>query len=214
MKETLFFIILYLVLNSIFNSINILTLLANLIITILLIIYMSKKKLFKHYGLCKVNNSKKLLYFIPLGIITLLNLIDFSVSLDYNYIIVFMLTMLLVGFIEEVIFRGMLYKNMLQDNKNVAMFVSSLTFALGHILNLFMGSDLISTLLQVVYCFLVGYLFVLIFDISNSIWPCIISHGLVNSLSIFSNNNLIGTFLLIIFSSSYIFYIKKKVYKK
>ena len=67
-----------------------------------------------------------------------------------------------------------------------AIIISSITFGIGHILNLFNGAELVPTLLQICYAMAGGYLFVMVLIKSNSLWPCIITHSLLNSLSIFN----------------------------
>ena len=46
----------------------------------------------------------------------------------------YIICMLCVGFVEEVIFRGLLFRAMAEDNRNTAVVISSLTFGLGHLL--------------------------------------------------------------------------------
>jgi len=125
----------------------------------------------------------------------------------------------LIGFLEEIIFRGFLFKMMAKDNVKLAIIVSSVTFGVGHIINLFNGASLIPTLLQIMYATSGGFLFVIIFYKSNSLWPCIITHSLINALSIFNNveNTLsiyIAPFFLLITSLLYSIYIIKKDRRK
>ena len=104
-----------------------------------------------------------------------------------------------------------------KDNVVTAEIVSSVTFGIGHIINLFNGADLIPTLLQVCYAITVGYLFVTIFRKSKSIWPCIITHSLTNCLSIFNSDEqtmlYITSFFIIVISTTYAFYIRKTIEK-
>ena len=107
--------------------------------------------------------------------------------------------MINVGFIEEIIFRGFLFKMMAKDNVKIAMAVSSITFGIGHIINLMHGADLIPTLMQICYAISTGYLFVVIFYKSHSLLPCIITHCLVNSLSIFNIENTVSLYVSPVF---------------
>lgn len=91
-----------------------------------------------------------------------------------------------VRFIEEIIFRGFLFKAMCRDNIKSSVFVSSITFGMGHIVNLLNGSALIPTLLQICYATAIGFLFTIIFYKGKSLLPCIITHGITNSLAIFA----------------------------
>lgn len=215
---TIISIIGYIFLNSFclnkFESTSYITFICNLVITLILILIISKTKTKEYYGLIKPKEYVRFMYFIPLFIIIFLNFISgIQINNTVIEIIFFMLSMLLIGFIEEIIFRGFLFKMMEKDNLKVAMIVSSLTFGIGHIVNLLNGSELIPTLIQIIYSVIVGYLFVLIFHKSKSLLPCIITHSLINALSIFQVSspitNYISPMLLIVISLWYIFVILK-----
>ena len=91
--------------------------------------------------------------------------------------------MINVGFIEEVIFRGFLFKMMAKENVKRAMIVSALTFGIGHIVNILNGAEFVSIIMQVCYAVCLGYLFVVIFYKSKFLIPCIVIHGVINSLA-------------------------------
>ena len=103
--------------------------------------------------------------------------------------ILFITSMICVGFLEEIIFRGFLFVGMSQNSIKSAIVVSSITFGIGHIVNLLNGGDFVPTLLQVFYAIAIGFLFTIMFYKSKSLIPCIIVHGVFNSLSIFSVEN-------------------------
>ena len=104
---------------------------------------------------------------------------------------------------------------MAKDNLKSAIIVSSITFGIGHIVNLLNGAEFIPTLLQVCYAISIGYLFVIIFYKSKSLIPCIITHSLFNSLSIFniesSTYMYVSSIFLIIVPILYAIYINKKI---
>lgn len=188
----------------------------NTIFSVFLIILIIMLKRVSYYGLTWVKDLKKYLYFIPLIFIVSVNLWNgVNINNSKSEIIFHILTMINVGFIEEIIFRGFLFKMMAKDNINMAIIVSSITFGVGHIINLFIGADLIPTLLQVCYAISIGYLFVIIFYKSKSLIPCIVTHCLVNSLSIFNVENAVSLYVssifLIIFPLLYAMYINKNI---
>lgn len=49
-----------------------------------------------------------------------------------------------------------------------------------------MGAPLFETMLQLIYASAVGFCFTAIFYVGGSILPCILSHAIVNALSIFA----------------------------
>lgn len=98
-------------------------------------------------------------------------------------------SMICVGFLEELIFRGLLFWAMEPNGRTSAIVVSSLTFGMGHIVNLLNGSgqSRMETLAQVVFAVAVGFVLVLVLLKSGSLWPCIGFHMLNNALSFFES---------------------------
>lgn len=164
------------------------TLLFFIIISAFILRFLTKEKLLKKYGLCKTAiRPKKLLYFIPLVILCTLNIVTgMSITKTAPVIVLEVLSMLFVGFLEEIIFRGFLFKAMSKDNLQAAVIVSSLTFGIGHIVNLLNGAEIISTLCQIVGATGFGFMCVIIFIKSKSLLPCIITHSVFNMLSVFT----------------------------
>ena len=188
----------------------------NTVISIGLIVLIMSLKSVKYYGLTKPVNSRKFLYFVPLILIASVNLwTGININNSKNEIIFHILTMINVGFIEEIIFRGFLFRMMEKSNVKSAIVVSAITFGIGHIINLLNGAELIPTLIQVCYATSIGYLFVTIFYKSKSLIPCIITHCVVNSLSIFNVENIISLYvapiILTIIPIVYTIYINKTI---
>lgn len=221
--ETLFCILLivvYIIVNSYciqhFGIEDYRSTIINTIFSIALIILMVILKRTAYYGLKKVSNLKKYIYFIPLFLIISVNLWNgININNSASEIIFHFLNMINVGFIEEIIFRGFLFKMMAKYNVKRAITISAITFGIGHIINLLNGADLIPTLMQVCYAISIGYLFVIIFYKSKSLIPCIITHCLFNSLSIFNIENEISLYIssifLIIVPIVYAIYINKNI---
>lgn len=114
-------IVLYVVANSyIMNNFGLESIqgvIINTIISLFTIIFIASIKGFREYGFIKPEKSKEFLYFIPLFIISLFN-IYFGIAINNTKmeIIYHILAMINVGFMEEVIFRGFLFKMMAKDN--------------------------------------------------------------------------------------------------
>lgn len=217
---TMILIISYIIINSIcmnnFGTGDYRSTIINTILSILILIFIIKIDKVKYFGLTKITSYKKYLYFIPLIILISVNLWG-GINLDnkISYIIFYILTMINIGFLEEIIFRGFLFKMMEKDSIKTAVIVSSLTFGIGHILNLLNGADLIPTLLQIIYATSTGFMFVIIFIKSKSIMPCIITHSLVNALSVFEVSTFITIYIapiiLTIIPIIYSIYLIKKI---
>lgn len=193
---SLIWIALYVVLFSVAENLSELIGISKIItvpICILFVLFLwswiRKNNLKEKYGLCKFQgNAKGYLYFIPLVFLASCNLWN-GVTLRLSPIesVLHVISMLCVGFIEEILFRGFLFKALCCEKKlRQAILISSLTFGLGHIVNLLNGAELFSTLLQICYAVAIGFLFTIIFYKGKSLIPCILTHSLINSLSAFS----------------------------
>lgn len=109
-----------------------------------------------------------------------------SIAAEYGSALIFaIISMSLVGYLEEVIFRGMLFDSIEKDSLKQAVIITSLTFGIGHLSNLFTGQNLSDTLLQIAYAVCVGYAFVVARIASGNIWMCVIVHALIDVLSLF-----------------------------
>lgn len=166
------------------------TAMINTILSVLVLILVINLQRVSFYGLRKPEHAGKCLYFIPLALFIALQFRGgISIENTPAEILCHVITMLNVGFLEEIIFRGFLFRMMEKSNKKSAIIVSALTFGMGHIVNLLNGEALIPTLMQVLYATAIGYLLVIIFCKTKSLVPCIIMHGVFNASSIVGGAN-------------------------
>lgn len=166
------------------------TFLFHAVISVLLFIWIKRNDLLSKYGICKTDIApRKFLYYTPLLFIASCNL-WFGCKMNFSAMetMLYVASMLCVGFLEELIFRGLLFKAMSKDSVRSALIVSSITFGIGHIVNLFNGSgaDLLSNICQVIYAVAFGFLFVILFYRGKSLLPCILTHSTLNALSAFA----------------------------
>ena len=134
--------------------------------------------------------ARRFLYYVPLFILATGNLWNgIAVNDSLSGTVCRIVCMLCVGFLEEVIFRGFLFKAIAKDNLKSAIIISSVTFGMGHLVNLFNGSgmDLVSNLCQICFAIAVGFLLVTIFYRGGSLLPCMITHSAINTFSTFAN---------------------------
>ena len=188
--------------------------------------YSIKSGLSEKYGFCASKvPAKCFLYYLPLVIIASASLWN-GINLRFGLVgtACYVISMCCVGFLEEVIFRGLLFRAMEKDNLKTAIIVSALTFGLGHIVNLFNGSgqDITTTIIQIVFAVLVGFVLVLIFYYGGSLVPCILFHSVNNALSAFEaqgtmNPQLemaLNVALIVVALGGYLIYLIKAFSKK
>ena len=226
---SIIWIIAYCILASIGDNISdelgiakVITLPILLVLTVILFLFIKRNNLTEKYGFCKADvAASKMLFYIPVIILLTANMWHgFRLNMSPFESILYILSMLCVGFLEELIFRGLLFNAMLKNGKNSAIIVSSVTFGVGHIINLINGSgaELLPNLLQVVYAIAVGFMFMMIYYRTKSLLPCIITHGVFNALSAFANETgltskeqIISCILITLISGAYALYIALEI---
>lgn len=184
--------------------------------------FVRKNGLMEKYGLCRPRLSAgRMLYYAPLLVLLTVNL-WYGVGRNGTplEVLLYVLSMLCVGFLEELIFRGLLFHALAKDGVRWAVIVSSVTFGMGHMVNLFNGSgaELLPNLLQVLYAVAIGFAFVMIYCRTKSLMPCILTHGIFNSLSVFSNEAAVtprreilsGVFLTVV-AGGYALYLARAI---
>ncbi len=179
--------------------------------SLFLYVWLKKYGLQEKYGLCKAKRSgKEFLFFIPLLLVIFLQLAEgISINHPASALMNFVF-MLFVGFMEELIFRGFLFKAMEPDGLKSAVIVSAFTFGIGHIVNLFNGSqDMTLTLLQIVFAVFFGFCMVFLFYKGGSLLPCIAAHGFFNAFNAIAPSSIHFPVLVIqmVLLAAYSFYL-------
>ena len=149
----------------------------------------------KELGMTRwLQNGKQLLWLLPMWVLSTGNLWG-GVGLRYDAVTTVMavLSFLLVGVAEEIIFRGFLFNGMRRTGSlTVAVVVSAITFGMGHIVNLLTGHATMETLVQIVFAVAWGFLFTFAYLKGGSLLPCIAIHGLIDVFSVFARDNEIA----------------------
>lgn len=107
-----------------------------------------------------MRRPSELLYCLPLALAVVLRLFHgfpesgLTLSMWAGFF-----SMLFVGFLEEIIFKGFLFKTMAKDGIRSAITVSSFTFAIGHVVNLLNGSSmsLMQNVVQIILAVIFGF---------------------------------------------------------
>jgi len=191
----------------------------HIVMSLILFFWIRNNHLEIKYGFCRSEvPAKRFLYYLPLIIIASTAFWG-GVKMQYSFLetVLYVISMCCVGFLEEVIFRGLLFRAMEKNGLKSAIIVSALTFGFGHIVNLFNGSgkDLVSTFIQIVFAVLVGFVLVLIFYHGKSMIPCILFHSANNALKVFAAEGglspqiemLSNILLIVVVLGGYLFYL-------
>lgn len=173
----------------------IMTLFAEIICIIVLLIVAWKTELLDDSYFSKRNLKLGLFLILPIVILGVVfnilpDLIDNHVSFQINIILIFLalISSLSVGFCEEILCRGLMFKNFLNSysasKKGIytAIIISSVIFGLMHLTNI--GSDSMDAIIQQVFhSFCAGLMFCAIYLVTENLLVCAIGHGLFDFTS-------------------------------
>lgn len=150
-------------------------------------IFIKRNNLSEYLGMKKPEISvSKMFFYIPFILIGGVGAF-FGMGLAYSpcICIIRAVMMICVGFLEEIIFRGFLFRGIAKSNLKRAVVISSVTFGIGHIVNIMNGYDAISNTIQIIFAVGVGFLLVFTFLRTSSIIPCILFHAFNNAINTF-----------------------------
>jgi uncharacterized protein len=139
------------------------------------------------------NVWKSLLIMIPAFIVSVNNfpIIAFfdgraNLTEPIYQVYLFFIECLSVGFFEEIVFRGILLVILLKKFKEhqhgilISIILSSIVFGFSHIFNMFYGLSVFDTTLQIMYSFLVGMLWAVMFLKTGNLWLTMLLHATFN----------------------------------
>lgn len=191
MLHAVLWIVLYIVVVNVGDALSASVGLANIVtaplvvmLAIVAVLYVRANGWFKEYGLKLpgARESRAAWHYVPLVLILIAPLIIGTWSgLNLSAIGLVVVLMLGVGFIEELIFRGFLYRAIFETGGLwTAVIISGVTFGLGHIVNLLRGYTGGEQLVQIGMGIVLGIVLALLFAVTGSILPGALFHVLLN----------------------------------
>jgi hypothetical protein len=155
---------------------------AFLIVGLIEVVYMSRKGLWSEYGFdINSHKSMKLILLSPLMVIAMIPIfagIDNGLNLlDIIYIIVYML---IVAFVEEVLYRGIILSNLKTKSVKFGIIGSAVMFGLSHLITASSGKALLDVLFLIIMALTVGIILGLIIIYTGNIYICIAYHFINN----------------------------------
>lgn len=156
-----------------------------------LILYMSLKRKWGYLGFRPLSTipAGSWKYYAPLLIILLIILLKGFQDISISEVMYYLALTLLVGFVEETLYRGLIFKTLLAKGVKTAVITSSILFSVTHMLNAIGGQGTAETVLQVIYALLIGAVLVLLMLKNNNILPLMLFHFIHNFIQFVGNAN-------------------------
>jgi membrane protease YdiL (CAAX protease family) len=88
---------------------------------------------------------------------------------------------LMVGFVEESVFRGLMLTALRERGVWRAIIVTSVLFGLTHLANVLAGATVLETISQVAYTIAFGVAFAALVLSTGIIWPLVLAHAAIDA---------------------------------
>lgn len=152
-----------------------------------------RKNAFWHaYGICPCRIGRREAFapvlFLLLAGVNLLG--GISCSLRPWPLLFDVLSMLCVGFLEELLFRGFLTGALRRLGDFSAALFGALLFGAAHFLNIAGSDTAFRVLLLALFAAASGFFFAAFYLRTGALWPCMLTHAALNITAAFSGGNL------------------------
>ena len=145
------------------------------VLSIVLLLYVKRNGWSRYYGLRPLRRDQfgGTLLYLPLVVIAVLQYTKgYRDDLDLTAVLLIIILMVCVGFIEELVFRGFLFRGILRKSTLTrAVVISGVTFGIGHIVNLARGYTGVEQIVQIGMAVVLGVVLALLFAVSGTILP-------------------------------------------
>jgi membrane protease YdiL (CAAX protease family) len=188
--------------------------LANLGLTIIVAVLLTVMGWWKAVGFRSPDRRGDSLYFLLPFLPVFLNFIPGVEVTSFRYLLEVFVIMLMVGFVEESIFRGLMLNALKVRGLWKAAIITTLLFGLTHALNVLAGKSLVEDVSQIFYAVGIGFAFAALVLRTGILWPLVLAHWLINVIGFIQRpgpwNVLVTVSVAIVFTAYGVFVMLQK----
>ena len=154
-------------------------------LTALLFFFIKNNGLLERYGLCRSSvPARKYFWYLPLVLLAVGSLWN-GAAMNFPLVdtVCYLCSMLCVGFLEEVLFRGLVFGNLRRKSAAVGYLFSCLLFALLHEWQFAVVNRDITYFLLMLQYLVPGLVLAWVYDRTGTLWTSIGLHAAANALS-------------------------------
>jgi len=153
---------------------------ANLGLTVIAVVLLTRMGWWKVVGFRPAEKLSDLLYFVLPFLPMIINLIPGVQVTSLLTLLEILATTLMVGFVEEAFFRGLMLNALKAHGFWRAAIITSILFGLTHAMNLLAGKSVTEQAAQIVYALAFGFAFAALVLKKGILWPLVIAHFLID----------------------------------
>ncbi len=192
-------ILVYLLAGTAAHFLNLTTMglygLANFALTIIVASMLTVMGWWRTVGFRSALRKSDIVYFLIPFIPVLTNLIPGIAVTSFSYVLEVFVIMLMVGFVEESIFRGLMLNALKARGLWKAAIITTLLFGLTHALNSLTGKSAVENVLQIFFALSVGFAFAALVLHKGILWPLVLAHWLINFVGFIQKPGFTGQVL-------------------
>ena len=156
---------------------------SELLVAALLALIVSRLSWWSEIGFTRPERPGALWLFAPALLLPLGNLTFGLAPVGPRALLLFSILAVLSGFVEEVIFRGLMLRSLLARGERAALLGTSGLFGIAHAGSLAAGSDPLHVVLQIAYSLAIGFSFGAMALRGRLLWPLVAAHSLGNFIA-------------------------------
>jgi hypothetical protein len=165
--------------------------LANLGLTVIAVIMLTVMKWWKVVGFRPADKPFTLLYFLVPFLPMFVNFIPGVEVASLSLLAEIFTTTLMVGFVEETFFRGLMLNPLKARGLWRAAIITSLLFGLTHAMNMLAGKSVADDVAQIFYALAIGFAYAALVLKKGIIWPLVLAHFLIDFVNFIQNPNFV-----------------------
>lgn len=149
---------------------------ANLGLTVIVAALVTWLGWWRRIGFTPARTKGDLAWFVVPFLPMLINFIPGLELTSVRHVLVVLAITLMVGFVEEAVYRGLMLKMLESRGAWKAIIITSLLFGLTHALNVLTGKSLAQDAAQIFYAVAIGFAYAALVWRKGIIWPLVIAH--------------------------------------
>lgn len=154
--------------------------LANFGLTLITVVMLTRMKWWRKAGFRAPDERRDLGYFLVPLIPMVWNLIPGVEVTSLRHVLELLIITLMVGFVEETIFRGLMLQVLKVRGPWKAVLISALLFGLTHAMNALAGASIAENVSQIFYAVAIGFAYAALALKKGILWPLVLAHFLID----------------------------------
>ena len=155
---------------------------ANIVLTVAVAVILTVMGWWRRVGFRAPRRRRDLLFFLVPFLPVVINAVPGVQFVGAVAVTGLLLLALMVGFVEESVFRGLMLTTLRARGAWRAVIVTSVLFGLTHLANVLAGATVVETISQLAYTIAFGIAFAALVLRKGIVWPLVLAHAAIDAV--------------------------------